>query len=348
MTALDRARQYARAFLARSNDPVTALYAGEAAWLAGAEEIAVAIWSVGDDLDSQMLRLENDERAPEEARAISRMASAAFKKHFTHLHADAIGKFERDAGVGIPRIANAVWPLTHDGAVDFRTPLQRPTVFYVPDLPAAPVEANARFPWIAEIEGAWAAIRAEYERAFAANVPMTPYVPARMRGEEWRKLAGAEDWSAIHLFKDAQRMPLADHFPKTAAALSNVDLVSIDGVPLEAFFSRLKPGAHIPPHYGLTNSRMTVHLAIDAPAECAIRVGETTYSWRDGEVVAFDDSFEHEAWNRSDRDRVVLIFEAHHPDLTPEERNAVERAYSVRQNWLKGRGRLVREFATGR
>ncbi|MEZ5914134.1 MAG: PaaI family thioesterase [Parvularculaceae bacterium] len=36
MTTLDRARRYARAFLAKTNDPVTALYAGEAAYLAGA------------------------------------------------------------------------------------------------------------------------------------------------------------------------------------------------------------------------------------------------------------------------------------------------------------------------
>jgi len=345
MTALERARQYARAFLARPNDPVTALYAGEAAQIAGAEEVAVAIWSVGDDLDPHMLRLENDERAPGEARGISRVANTAFRKHFTRLHAEAVEVIESEGDV--KRIKAAIWPLTHDSAVEYRTELQRPTVFYVPDLPASPVEPNARFPWVGEMEAAWVDIRAEYGRAAAENLPMKPYVPAQMQGDEWRKLRGVEDWSAIHLFEDATRTPLAAHFPKTAAALSNVDLVSIDGVPLEAFFSRLKPGAHIPPHYGLTNSRMTVHLAIDAPKNCMIRVGEATHSWRDGEVVAFDDSFEHEAWNKSDRDRVVLIFEAHHPDLTAIERKAVEHTYSVRQNWLKGRGKLIREFATG-
>ncbi|MCB2112845.1 MAG: aspartyl/asparaginyl beta-hydroxylase domain-containing protein [Parvularculaceae bacterium] len=348
MTTLDRARRYARAFLAKTNDPVTALYAGEAAYLAGALEVAVAIWSVGDDLDPQMLRLADDERAPQEARNVSKVANKSFKGFFTRQHADAMDAMEREEGAGAARIRAAVWPLTHDGGFEYITPMQRPTVFYVPALPAAPVEANARFPWVGEIEAAWADIRNEFERATAEKLPMTPYVPEQMQGDEWRKLRGAEDWSAIHLFKEATRTPLADRFPKTAAALSNVDLVKIDGVPLEAFFSRLKPGAHIPPHYGLTNSRMTVHLAVDAPENCAIRVGETAYSWSDGEVVAFDDSFEHEAWNRSDRDRVVLIFEAHHPDLTEYERKAVERAYSVRQNWLKGRGRLIRNFAAGR
>lgn len=347
MTADARARKYAQSFLRNMNDPVLALYAGEAAWLSDDKEIAVAIWSMGDDVDPQMLNLEMDDRAPQEARDISKLAKSAFRRHFTELHDRAISAFEDESGEKAPRIRHSVWPLTHDGAVEYRTPKQRPTIFYTPDLPASPVEANDRFPWVADIESAWAEIRGEYEAAVRGHVQMTPYVPAQMRGEEWKKLRGAEDWSAIHLFKNAARTPLSEQFPKTVAALSNVDLVKIDGVPLEAFFSRLKPGAHIPPHYGLTNSRMTVHLAIDAPDECGIRVGDTQYSWRDGEVVAFDDSFEHEAWNRSDRDRVVLIFEAHHPDLALHERRAVEAGYAARQGWLKKRRALLQKFAMG-
>ncbi|HJU41002.1 MAG TPA: aspartyl/asparaginyl beta-hydroxylase domain-containing protein, partial [Tahibacter sp.] len=34
-------------------------------------------------------------------------------------------------------------------------------------------------------------------------------------------------------------------------------------------------------------------------------------------------TYEHEAWNRSDRTRVVLIFDVWHPDLTDVERAAV-------------------------
>jgi len=33
----------------------------------------------------------------------------------------------------------------------------------------------------------------------------------------------------------------------------------------------------------------------------------------------FDDSFEHEAWNLSDRRRTVLIVDVWHPDLSDDE-----------------------------
>ena len=46
---------------------------------------------------------------------------------------------------------------------------------------------------------------------------------------------------------------------------------------------------------------------------------------------------EHEAWNRSPAERVVLIFEAHRPDLRPEERAAIEHAFEARGRWLRER-----------
>jgi aspartate beta-hydroxylase len=135
----------------------------------------------------------------------------------------------------------------------------------------------------------------------------------------------------------AEATPLAKLFPKTLAALKAADIVRIEGRPMELFFSRLKPGTHIPPHHGIANNRITVHLPLIVPGDCSIRVGNAMHHWREGEIVAFDDSFEHEAWNRSPADRVVLIFEAHHPDLSREEREAIQYAIEVRGRWLKKR-----------
>ena len=72
-----------------------------------------------------------------------------------------------------------------------------------------------------------------------------------------------------------------------------------------------------------------------------IRVGQETCHWSEGRIVAFDDRCEHEAWNRSQRDRIVLIFEVHHPDLSGDERVAIEHTYSVRRNWLDNRINLL-------
>jgi aspartate beta-hydroxylase len=40
-------------------------------------------------------------------------------------------------------------------------------------------------------------------------------------------------------------------------------------------------------------------------------------------VVVFDDTYEHEAWNRSDQIRVVMIFDVWNPHLTPVEQDAI-------------------------
>ncbi len=43
-----------------------------------------------------------------------------------------------------------------------------------------------------------------------------------------------------------------------------------------------------------------------------------------GSVVVFDDTFEHEAWNRSKQTRVVLIFDLWNPYLTDAEQAAIK------------------------
>ena len=46
--------------------------------------------------------------------------------------------------------------------------------------------------------------------------------------------------------------------------------------------------------------------------------------WQEGVPIIFDDSYEHEACNLSeDKERVVLIFDIWHPDLQPNERQAI-------------------------
>jgi beta-hydroxylase len=39
----------------------------------------------------------------------------------------------------------------------------------------------------------------------------------------------------------------------------------------------------------------------------AIRVGKQVCHWHEGKVLIFDDAYEHEAWNHTDKTRVVLF-----------------------------------------
>jgi aspartate beta-hydroxylase len=83
------------------------------------------------------------------------------------------------------------------------------------------------------------------------------------------------------------------------------------------------PGTHLLPHRGVTNARLVAHLPLIVPEECALRVGGELHHWQEGRVVVFDDTYEHEAWNRSTRNRVVMIFDIWNPYLTEVERLAI-------------------------
>ena len=50
-----------------------------------------------------------------------------------------------------------------------------------------------------------------------------------------------------------------------------------------------------------------------------MEVGGTQLNWAEGEVLIFDDSFEHSVWNDSEEERMIFILDVPHPDLTEEQ-----------------------------
>ena len=83
------------------------------------------------------------------------------------------------------------------------------------------------------------------------------------------------------------------------------------------------PGTHLLPHRGVTNVRVVAHLPLIVPENCQLVVGGQPHRWQEGRVVVFDDTYEHEAWNRSGETRVVLIFDLWSPYLSEAERAAL-------------------------
>jgi aspartate beta-hydroxylase len=53
-----------------------------------------------------------------------------------------------------------------------------------------------------------------------------------------------------------------------------------------------------------------------------LSVGGETHIWQTDRVVTFDDTYEHEAWNRSNALRVVLICDVWNPHLSEAEQAA--------------------------
>jgi aspartate beta-hydroxylase len=341
---LDRAVDaYLTACRLNPKDARLALFAGAALEAAGRREDAAVMFSLGDEIDLTVRRAKDRPDIDPEIRRRSATADRVMREHLTALHAAAVATFERKSAAAeagppdVSRVRNAIWVQTHDRPFTYRTPGQRPALFYMPDLPAVPIVPRERLPWAAALEARTAQLRDEYLAAVAAGAEHSPYVDAATRSPIWQPLRGKLDWSSLHLYKVGMRTPFVGAFPRTLAALESIDVVRLEGRPIELLFSRLRPGAHIPPHFGTENQRITVHLPLIVPGECEIRVGSARHAWREGEIFAFDDSFEHEAWNRSGQDRVVLIFQAHNPDLRPEERAAIEYAIGARHRWIKER-----------
>ncbi len=125
--------------------------------------------------------------------------------------------------------------------------------------------------------------------------------------------------------------------------LDSLPLVDIPGRGPTAFFSRLKPGTHIPPHHGATNTRLIVHLPLIVPEGCGFRVGNTTREWQPGETLIFDDTVEHEAWNRGPDTRVVLIFDVWNPYLSERERDWVREVTATMAEFFPERQHVLED-----
>ena len=204
---------------------------------------------------------------------------------------------------------------------------------HYPFLPADEYFDRAHFPWLAELESKTDIIRSEVvELLSSADPGLTPYVtmPPGTPRNIWSELNNNTAWSALHLWKDGERIEGAcARAPKTASIVEKLPLVGIPGRTPTVFFSILEAGRHIPPHTGVTNTRAIIHLPLVVPEGCAFRVGGETREWREGEAFAFDDTIEHEAWNPSGEDRAILILDCWNPHLSEHEREMICRLFTL-------------------
>ncbi|HEU5284938.1 MAG TPA: aspartyl/asparaginyl beta-hydroxylase domain-containing protein [Sphingomicrobium sp.] len=203
---------------------------------------------------------------------------------------------------------------------------QQPSVLYYPYLAQRQFWERDEFDWAAELEAQAPVIRAELEALLADGADFRPYIVAEedRPHRDFHGLLGDESWTALYLWKDGAVVEEnARRCPKTMAALDKVPISRIGRRTPAVLFSRLLPGAHIPPHHGMLNSRLICHLPLIVPPGGWLRVGNETREWREGELLVFDDSLEHEARNPSGETRIILLFDVWKPELGEDERAAV-------------------------
>lgn len=203
-----------------------------------------------------------------------------------------------------------------------------PTHFHFPELAEREFHSPNLFAWIKEIEAATDTIAAELEAVMhAERAELVPYIQyeEHLPLDQWRTLNKNPDWTAIHLWKNGERVEAnARHCPETLALLERVPQPCVAGAGPNAMFSLLAPNTAIPPHVGVNNARLVCHLPLVVPEGCWFRCGGETRYWSRGEAFVFDDTIEHEAMNPTDDLRIVFIFDCWHPDLTQVECEAVK------------------------
>ena len=178
---------------------------------------------------------------------------------------------------------------------------------------------------IDRLEAQTAAIRAE----LAQLLPSTQgrervFTSDEVERQNLRGYDHAPSWSGYYFYRHGERREVnCASCPVTDRALQALPLGHLQEHGPEVLFSVFTPGTHLLPHRGVTNTRVVAHLPLIVPADCALNVGGELHVWQPGKVVVFDDTYEHEAWNRSQQIRVVLIFDVWHPALTEAERAGV-------------------------
>jgi aspartate beta-hydroxylase len=203
------------------------------------------------------------------------------------------------------------WAGPHQRTCNVLFPNLRPGPFYPPSFVGGAARALKR---------AYPAIRAELDGLLARSGKdlFVPLYPESVDGR-WDLFYFADRNADARAAAEAARL-----CPKTSAVIGSLPDLATKAFNIIAF-ARLASGSHVRPHCGYTNLRVRLHLGLRGCGAARIRVGGEVRAWKEGELLAIDDSFEHETWNDGSEDRYILIVDLAHPDLTPAELAALAR-----------------------
>ncbi|MDP1836644.1 MAG: aspartyl/asparaginyl beta-hydroxylase domain-containing protein [Chlamydiales bacterium] len=162
------------------------------------------------------------------------------------------------------------------------------------------------FQFTKQLEAHWRDIREEVERLNSHDFIAWPE----------KFLYDGQGWDVFRLYANRQR--IVKHCgmcPKTSALLENIPGIVMAG------FSSIAPNTHIKPHRGSSDAVLRCHVGLIIPSDVGLRVGTETRIWQEGRCLIFDDTYEHETWNRSNRTRIILMIEFQKKVSTARLRN---------------------------
>jgi ornithine lipid ester-linked acyl 2-hydroxylase len=163
------------------------------------------------------------------------------------------------------------------------------------------------FEFTARLESNWPIIRQELEQINRRDFISWP-----------EKHLYGKGWDIFGLYAFGMRLGKNCNLcPETTKLVE-----TIPGM-VTAGFSSLLPGTHIAAHTGYPDGVLRCHLGMVGCDGCSLRVGDETHNWQEGKCLVFDDTTEHEAWNRGTQTRIVLLldFKYPHPELVESKSN---------------------------
>lgn len=168
------------------------------------------------------------------------------------------------------------------------------------------------FPWTKDLEANWQVIRAELDEVLKER-ELLPHFYEISRDQY--KLSGDDLWKTYFLYGFGYKSEVnCAKCPETTRLMEQIPGMKT------AMFSILAPGKHIPAHRGPYKGVLRCHLGLQVPepkAQCRIRVDNDIRHWEEGRCMVFDDTFEHEVWNDTDGQRVVLFIDIVRPFRQP-------------------------------
>jgi ornithine lipid ester-linked acyl 2-hydroxylase len=168
--------------------------------------------------------------------------------------------------------------------------------------------SNDEFLWSYGLEAHWATIREELDAVLEHRDALPNFQDISTDQES---ITDDDRWKTFFLYGFGFRSDTnCELCPETARLVASVPGMKT------AMFSILAPHKHIPDHCGPYKGIVRYHLALKVPElreHCRIRVGEEIVSWEEGRSLIFDDTYEHEVWNDTNDERVVLFLDVVRP-----------------------------------
>ncbi|XP_038844475.1 aspartate beta-hydroxylase domain-containing protein 2 [Salvelinus namaycush] len=200
-----------------------------------------------------------------------------------------------------------------------RSSIQKPHLFFLPDVPSIPFfPRDAHRHDIEVLEANYPIILAEFQAVYQRGIdPKIGWTGLGPKGQAVFPLYSA----GVCVARNCRSCPCTYR-----TLLSLRTFISSNSLGSAGFWL-LGPGATLGGVYGPTNTRLRCHLGVQTPPQCELVVGGEPQCWSEGHCLLVDDSFLHTVSHNGvaeDGPRVIFSVDLWHPNVAAAERQALD------------------------